>query len=145
MKKIAVTMIFLFAITVGVFANEPFFASQEGMTLTTANLNDRGRIERFTRMTINDVFGSDGSITIEYSMEILDRNRRPAGRAGVREFSVTVVDDILEVKLDNIMDLFMASRNMNYELSAGTFRIPSNMTVGSTIEDTWMNINVRVP
>jgi hypothetical protein len=96
-------------------------------------------------MTINEVRESGGDLTIVYTMQILDRNRRPTGRAGIREYNVTVTGGVLEFQLGNMMDIFFASRDMNYELSAGTLRIPSNMENGSRIEDTWMNMVVRVP
>jgi hypothetical protein len=144
-RKITAKLIFLLIIATGVFADEPFFASRAGMVLTTANLNNNGRIERFTRMTTSNVRGSGGNMTIDYTMQILDRNRRPTGKAGIREYNVTVTGGILEIKLDNMMDLFFASREMNYELTAGPLLIPSNMTNGSRIEDSWMNMSVRVP
>ena len=143
--KIIIKLLLLFVITSGVFANEPFFASNAGMVLTTANLNNRGRIERFTQMTIKDVRGSNENKTIVYTMEILDRNHRPTGKAGIREYIITVTEGALEVKLDNMMDIFFASNDMNYEITAGAMRIPSNMINGSKLEDTWMNMKIRVP
>ena len=132
-------------IAAGAFADEPFFASQKGMVLTTAFLNNKGKTERFIRMTINDVRGSEADMTIDYTMEMLDGNHRPAGKAGIREYSVTVTGGILEIKPDDMMDLFFASRNMNYKLTSGTLSVPSNMTSGSRIEDSWMNMTVRIP
>ena len=144
MKKIMAILLFMIIAAAGV-ADEPFFASRAGMVLTTANLNARGRIEGFTRMTIKDVKGSGENLTIVYTMQMLDRNHRATGRAGIREYSVTITGGTLEFQLGNMMDIFFASRDMNYELRAGNFRIPSNMTTGSSIEDSRMNMTVTVP
>lgn len=145
MKIFLIISVFLLVITAGTFADEPFFASQPGMVLVTANLNNRDRIEGFTRMTINEVRGSDGNMTISYSMQLLDRNKHPTGRAGIRQYNVTVTNNVMEFKFDSMLDIYFASRDMTYELSAGLLRIPTNMTRGSIMDDTWMNMSVRIP
>jgi len=145
MKTIAIFLTFCLITTVIAFTDEPFFASQTGMVLTSTNLNSRGRVEGFTRMTIRDVKNTNNETTIAYTMEMLDRNRRPTGRAGIREYNVTINGGILEFKTANIMDIFFASRDMTYELRSGTLNIPSNMTNGTVIEDSWMFMTVRVP
>jgi hypothetical protein len=138
-------MLLILFTTVWASADEPFFATQTGMVLTTANLNARGRVEGYSRLSITDVRGTVSDKTIAYTMQLLDRNRRPTGNAGIRNYTVRLIDNILEFELENMMDIFFASRNMNYELRAGRMRIPSNMTRGSRIEDSWMNMTVRVP
>ena len=145
MKKLTVVFIFLLIITIGAFADEPFFASQKGMVLTTASTNARGRIEGFTRMVIGDVKNSENNKTIFYTMELLDRNQRPTGKAGIREYNVTINTGVLEFELINMMDIYFASREMNYELRSGKLKIPSNMTNGTTIEDSWMYMAFRIP
>ncbi|MCL2878899.1 MAG: PWI domain-containing protein [Treponema sp.] len=145
MKKITITFLFFMIISAGVSADEPFFASQKGMVITNAFLDNKGKIQSYIRMTISDVRGSDSDMIIDYTVELLDGNRHPSGNAGIRGYSVAVTGGILEMKQDDMMDLFLASRNMNYQLTAGTLNIPSNMTGGSRIEDSWMNMIVKIP
>jgi len=135
----------LVLVAAGVWAEEPFFASKRGAVQLTANLNAKGRVEGYNRLTVRDVRGSGGDMTIVYSVQILDKNRKPTGKAGERQYTVKVVGGVLEFELRNMMELFFESKNMNYELTAGKLRIPSNMAAGTRLEDAQMNMVVKAP
>lgn len=145
LKKAAVVIIAALLSAAPVFAGDHFFPTKKGMVQLTANLNEKGRVEAYNRLTVKDVKGSGGDMTVVYAVEVLDRHHKPVGKAGAREYSVKIAGGVLEFELKNMMDAFFAAKGMTYELTAGKLRIPSNMAAGSRIEDSWMNMTVKVP
>jgi len=145
MKRFILTIIILLISAAGAFSNDVFFPTRQGAVQLTANLNSNGRIEGFSRMTVREVRNSGGNMTVVYAIQILDRNRRPVGNSGEREYSVNISGGVLVFRLENMMDAFFTARGMNYTMTAGNMLIPSNMAAGSRIEDTWMRMVVNVP
>jgi len=144
MKKIALTIIFLIIVS-NLFSDEAFFPTKPGMVQLIANLNSRGRVEGYNRMVIKDVRESGNDITVIYTIQILDRNRKPARQSSEREYSVTISNDVVLLRLANVMDAYFSTRNFNYTMTAGILSIPSNMAPGKKLDDTWMKMVVHVP
>ena len=140
-----ICILILLLIAPAVFANEAFFPTEKGMTQLTANLNSNGRIEGYNLMAVKDVKVSGNDITVIYTVQILDRNRKPDSKAGEREYSVKINAGVLEFELKNMMDAFFAAQNMNYTLTDSKLFIPSGMAPGSKLRDAWMKIVVNVP
>jgi len=145
MQKITLILIIFLINVSGIFSDDVFFPTRRGMVQLTANLNASGRIEGYNRMTVTDVRSSGSDTTVVYTIEVLDRNRRPVGNSGAREYSVNISNGVLNIRLDNVMDPFFAAKGMNYTMTAGSMLIPSNLAPGRRLEDTWMKMNVRVP
>ncbi|MCL2196474.1 MAG: hypothetical protein FWB77_02540 [Treponema sp.] len=145
MKKIMFVSVLLFIVTAFVFSNDVFFPTKVGTTQLTANLNSHGRVEGYSLMKVKDVKGADNDMTIVYTIQVLDRNRKPADKTGEREYSVKITDGVVEFELKNTMDAFFAAKNMNYSISGNKLLIPSNMTAGSKINNSWMKMIIKVP
>jgi len=145
MKRIILTLFLLLAVTAGVFSNEVFFPTNAGSTQLTANLNPNGRVEGYSLMTVKEVKGADDNMTVVYTIQVLDRNRKPVDKAGIREYSVNISSGVVEIELKNTMDSFFAARGMNYSITGDKLFIPSNITTGSRLNDSWMKMTVKVP
>ncbi|MCL2184058.1 MAG: hypothetical protein FWB85_11395 [Chitinispirillia bacterium] len=144
-KKAAAAIISALLTAAPIFADNHFFPTAKGAVQLTANLNEKGKVEGYNRMTVRDVKGSGGDMTVVYAVEVLDKHHKPIGKSGAREYSVKIAGGVLEFELKNMMDAFFAAKGMTYELTAGKLRIPSNMAAGTKIADTWMNMTVKVP
>ena len=145
MKRIILTLLILIITAGGVFSDDIFFPAKKGAVLLTANINENGRIVGYNRMTIRDVRGSGGNMTVVYSMRILDRNLRPARNSEDREYNVSIANGVSMYRLDDVMDAYFTTRGLNYTMTAGNMNVPSNLTQGSRLENTWLKIVVQVP
>jgi len=95
MKKLLLTM-FVVGIGAGVYAQNNFFASKVGMTLTYANNDARGNTDSYSVLTIKDVKGSGRNMTITYGAKALDKNRRPSKDLPDEQiFQVTIKDNVV--------------------------------------------------
>ena len=145
MKKIAFIPVILLITAAWVYSGDIFFPVKKGMVQLTANFNSNNKIEGFSRLTVKDVVSSGSDITVIYSIQILDKNRKPSGKSGEREYSINISDGVLMYRLDNMMDAFFSARDMKYTIASGDFPIPSDIIPGMAIEDTWMKMTVSVP
>ena len=143
MKKIAITFIILMITITAAFSDDAFFPARRGAVLLTANLNSNGRIEGYSRMTVREVRESGSNITVVYTIQVLDKNRKNIGNE--REYTINIRNGVSIYRFDNTMDAFFAAREMDYSMTAGNFNIPSNIVSGSRLENTWLKIIVKVP
>ena len=144
MKRI-LTLIILIITAAAVFGDEAFCPAKKGMVLLTVNLNANGRTEGYSRMTIKDVRGSGNNMTVVYTMQILDRNRRAARNIGEREYTFNITNGVSMFRLDDVMEPFFISKGFDYKIAAGNMPIPSNLAPGTRMPNTWLKINVNVP
>jgi len=145
MKRITLTLIILMIASAAVFCDEAFFPAKKGMVLLSANLGANGRTEGYSRMTVKDVRGSGDNITVVYTMQILDKNRRIARNGSEREYTLNITNGVAMYRLDDIMDPFFLTRGFEYTMTAGSMPIPSNLAQGTRLQNTWLKINVNVP
>ena len=145
MRNITAIIIILMISATSAFSDDAFFPARRGMVLLTANLNANGRVESYNRMTIKNVSASGSNITVSFTVQVLDRNRRPVGSSGEKEYRVNISDGTLIYRFESMMDPFFTAKGMNYTMTAGNLQIPSNLAPGRRLENTWMKINVAVP
>lgn len=145
MKRIILMIIILSTAAAGVFSSDAFFPTRTGTVQLIANLNSNGKIEGYNRLTVKNVSGVNSDMTVVYTVQVLDKNQKPVKNIGEREYSVNISGGVLIYGLDNMMDAFFAAKGMKYTIMAGNMLIPSNIAPGSSLEDTWMKIDVSVP
>ena len=145
MKKLTLSLLILLITAAGAFCDEAFFPVKKGMVLLSANLNANGRAEGYNRMTVKEVRGSGSNITVVYTMQILDKNRRAARNSSEHEYTINITNGVSMYRLDDIMEPFFLSKGFDYTIAAGNMPIPSNLAPGVRLQNTWLKINVNVP
>jgi len=132
MKKLLLTM-FVVGIGAGVYAQNNFFASKVGMTLTYANNDARGNTDSYSVLTIKDVKGSGRNMTITYGAKALDKNRRPSKDLPDEQiFQVTIKDNV--VILD-MKQLFPAQGGVKVEVTGMPIELPGNLQPGQALKN----------
>jgi len=137
MKRIAVAVVTVLIMVVGAWADDIFFPAKKGMTLTTANLNDKGKVQNYSRMTVKNVEGSGANMSITYTVESLDNKKKPSDSQPV-EITVNVVGGYLELPVNNLM----AGADAGITVTGSRVRLPSKMAAGDKFEDVKMAINM---
>jgi hypothetical protein len=142
MKKITLLIVSALIAVTGVSAQNIFFASKEGMTLTYANMNARGRVDNYTRQTITKVDGSGSNMTVSSDSEVLDRNRRPVGNPPtVVSSTVNIVNGVVELDMKNFATAGMEGM---IEIEGDRVRIPSSLAPGVKLDDVNFTLTVNV-
>jgi len=140
MKKTVLLLISVVLTMAGTTAQNMFFPTKEGMTLEYANLNNKGKADNYTRMTIQTVEGSGDNLTVNYVMTFLDKNRKPASTLEV-PYSVTIVNGVVELDMKNFATPGTESM---ITVEGGRLRIPSTLSPGLKLDDVNFTLTVNM-
>ena len=131
MKKTVILLILVLITFTGVSAQNIFFATKQGMILEYANLNNKGKVDTYTRLTIQDVEGTGNNLTINYLSSVLDKNRKPSKTIDI-PYSVSIVNGTVELD----MKMYAAPETASFLTMEGdNIRIPSTLSPGDKLED----------
>ena len=133
MKKIIITFASVMMTVVGVFAQNMFFPSKEGLVLLYSNLDAKGRVESYTRQTIRNVEGSGNNLSVTYVGQALDKNRNPLSELEI-PFTVTINNGVVEWDMKNFVAITPETANF-IEIEGDKLRIPSTLSPGDKLND----------
>jgi len=145
MKRTLLILIILISTAASAFSNDAFFLTKVGATQLIASLNANGKAEGYSLMTIKDVRESGNDMIVVYTIQVLDKNKKPMDKVGQREYSIKITGGVLELEIKNTMDAFFAAKGMNYSIAGDKLFIPSNITTGSKMNDSWMKMTIKIP
>ena len=143
MKRL-ITIVISVVMTAGVFAQDMFFPSREGLSLLYANIDAKGKINNYTRLTIKKVEGSGSNFSISYVGQVLDKNNNPANDIEI-PYTVTVVNGVVEWDMKS----FAAPGTEAFiEIEGDKIRIPSSLAPGDKLDDVrftmTLNMGIRI-
>lgn len=151
MKKFVILAVVVLLAAGNIWAKEAFFASQPGMVLTTANLdpNSKGKkgkkankVESYTRLTVKDVEGSDGNMTVMYTVEGLDAKKQSYHTDGSQlpEYKLEIVDGYVEMDMRRFVG---GSEGGAVTLTGDDrVRVPMTMSAGERFKDVKMTMTI---
>lgn len=145
MKRTSFILFLFLFIAAAVFSNDVFFPTKVGSTQLVASLNSGGKVEGYSFMTVKNVRGAGNDMTVDYTILVLDKNRKPIDKSGERSYSIKITGGVLELEIKNTMDAFFAAKNMNYHIVGDKLFIPPNVGVGSKFNDSWMKMTIKIP
>lgn len=118
---------------------DPFFGYKEGVRLTYADLDKKGKP---TAHSVNEITKLEGeapfNCTVEYTVSLLDDKKNPLGIEMVQSYSIR--NGIVTFDEDSFAGQML--QGMEVKISGTLFRLPSNAKVGDTFEDYSILINM---
>ncbi|MCL2435772.1 MAG: hypothetical protein FWD09_06515 [Lentimicrobiaceae bacterium] len=119
-----------------------FFALKKGAVQVLANKDTKGKITSQIRNTIKEITGEKNAFAIHYESEVLDEKGNPTNTEAplIINFRVVVKDDIMYLDMKG---MFAAMEGLDdVQASGKVMRIPSNLTVGQTLEDASTKVSI---
>lgn len=118
---------------------DPFFGYKEGVKLTFADLDKKGKP---TAHSVNEITKLEGeapfNCTVEYTVSLLDDKKNPLGIEMVQSYSIR--NGIVTFDENSFAGQML--QGMEVKISGTLFRLPSNAKVGDTFEDYSVLINM---
>ena len=146
MKKLISIIILVIMTAGGVFAQNQFFPSKEGLVLLYANIDAKGKIDSYTRQTIRKVEGSDNNFSVSYVGQALDKNLKPVSDLEI-PFTVTVVNGVVEWDMKSFVSIAPGTEGF-IEIEGDKIRIPSTLSPGDKLDDVkftmTLNMGIRI-
>ena len=118
---------------------DPFFGYKEGVKLTFADLDKKGKP---TAHSVNEITKLEGeppfNCTVEYTVSLLDDKKNPLGIEMVQSYSIK--NGIVTFDEDSFAGQML--QGMDVKISGTLFRLPSNAKAGDTFGDYSILINM---
>ena len=118
---------------------DPFFGYKEGVKLTFADLDKKGKP---TAHSVNEITKLEGeapfNCTVEYTVSLLDDKKNPLGIEMVQSYSIR--NGIVTFDENSFAGQLL--QGMEVKISGTLFRLPSNAKVGDTFEDYSILLNM---
>ena len=119
---------------------DPFFGYKEGVKLTFADLDKKGKP---TAHTLNEITKLEGeapfNCTVEYTVTLLDDKKNSLGITPMVQ-SYSIRNGIVTFDENSFAGQMM--QGMDVKISGTLFRLPSNAKVGDTFEDYSILLNM---
>jgi hypothetical protein len=119
-----------------------FFPMKKGAVQVFATKDAKGKIIGQTRNTIKEITGSKNAFAIVYESESLDAKGNPTNKDNPLIFTYRIVikDGIMYL---DMKEMFGAIEGLNgVQASGTTMKIPSNLTVGQTLDDAAVKVKI---
>ena len=146
MKRFIIIAVSVIMTMGSVFAQNQFFPSKEGLVLLYANIDAKGKVDSYSRLTIRKVEGSGDNLSVSYVGQSLDKNRKPASELEV-PFTVTIVNGVVEWDMKSFVSIAPGTEGF-IEIEGDKIRIPSTLSQGDKLDDVkftmTMNMGIRI-
>ena len=123
----------------GMSAQEPFFLHKEGVTLTYADKDKKGKINSYTETTATKVTGDADNCTVTYSMMVMDNKKNPVLKQPMTQ-TFEVKNGTVTYDPKSLVGQIMEGRQVT--VTGTPFQLPSNVKVGDTFGDYTITLNL---
>ena len=123
----------------GMSAQEPFFRQKEGVKLTYADKDKKGKINSYTETTATKVTGDADNCTVTYSMMVMDNKKNPVLKQPMTQ-TFEVKNGTVTYDPKSLVGQIM--EGMQVTVTGTPFQLPSNVKVGDTFGDYTITLNL---
>ena len=123
----------------GMSAQEPFFLHKEGVKLTYADKDKKGKINSYTETTATKVTGDADNCTVTYSMMVMDNKKNPVLKQPMTQ-TFEVKNGTVTYDPKSLVGQIM--EGMQVTVTGTPFQLPSNVKVGDTFGDYTITLNL---
>jgi len=136
----------VFAVGAGSNATNIFFPSKTGMALTTVNNDAKGNAESYSVLTVKDVDGLPGNMTITYGINALDKNRNPLkGLSDEMTYQVVIKDGVTIMDINQMIPAQVREQGaLKMEVTGTPMEMPGNLQPGQSLKDSEITIAIDV-
>jgi len=119
----------------GVSAQNVFFPTKAGTVLVYAQKNAKGNPESYSKTTINNVEGSGNNMTISYTTQILDKNKKPSNPPVEVPLKVVIKNGVMILDMKGMFAGQQKDQQIKMEITGAPMELPVNMQPGQPLKD----------
>ena len=138
LRFLAVTIVSLLIAT-GASAQEPFFLHKEGVKLTYAEKDKKGKVTSYSTTTATTVTGDADNCSVTYEMMVMDKNKTPLLKQPMTQ-TFEVKDGTVTYDPKSLVGQVV--EGMQVSVSGSTFQLPAALKVGDTFGDYTITMNL---
>lgn len=123
----------------GTAAQEPFFLHKEGVKLTYADRDKKGKINSYSETTATKVKGDVDNCTVTYSMMVMDKKKTPMLKQPMTQ-TFEVKNGTVTYDPKSLVGQVM--EGLQVTVTGTLFQLPSNVKVGDTFGNYTITMNM---
>lgn len=138
MKKISTLIILTLFLTIGMQAQQPYYPTKEGVSLTYAEKNGKGKIEGYSQTTVTKVEVTDGqNYSITVASQAMD-NKKKEIFSEPMVLTVNIREGAVEFDPSSMAGKMMAGM----KISGDSFTLPVDASVGTIFDDYSVTVSI---
>ena len=124
------------------WAQQPLCPVKEGVVLTYATKDAKGKVKSFVRQTVTSIEGSGSNQKITYSSEALDSKKKPEANIPVITYSYNVKDGAVVIDPKSILNSITTGSPADGTVEGTSMVLPANMKPGDALPDCEMKMQI---
>ena len=130
MKKISTFITLAFFLTIGIQAQQPYYPAKEGVSLTYAEKNGKGKIEGYSQMTVTKVeVTNEQNFCITTATQVMDDKKKELFKEPMVT-TVHVKDGAVKFDPSSMAGKMMAGM----KITGDSFTLPADASVGTVLD-----------
>ena len=138
LKFLVMTAVSLLMAT-GASAQEPFFLHKEGVKLTYADKDKKGKVTSYSTTTTTKVSGDADNCSVTYEMMVMDKDKNPIFKQPMMQ-TFEVKDGTVTYDPKSLVGQIM--EGMQVTVTGTPFELPAGVKVDDTFGDYTITINL---
>ena len=117
------------------WAQQPLCPVKEGVVLTYASKDAKGKVTSYSRQTVTSITGSSSNHTLTYSIESLDAKKRPAKDIPIISYSYKVENGTIIIDPKAMLNGISTGTLYDSPAEGTSMLLPANMKAGDKLPD----------
>lgn len=134
MKKVAFTILAAMVAT-SFWAQQPLCPIKEGVSLTYATKDAKGKVKSYARQTVTSVEGSGSELTISYTSEAMDAKKKAYSNVPVISYSYKVKDGKVIIDPKALLNSISANLPSDGTAEGTPIILSADMEAGDVLPD----------
>ncbi|MDR2234092.1 MAG: hypothetical protein LBE56_13345 [Tannerella sp.] len=140
MKKIVITIIAAIAAT-SLWA-QPLCPTQEGVSLTYATKNAKGKVQNYSKQTVTAVEGSGSNFTVTYASEAMDAKKKTLPNVPIISYTYKVENGAVVIDPKAILNSVATASPTDGAAEGSPMILPADMQAGDALPDCEMKMKI---
>ena len=138
MKLMMMAVLMVFVMT-SVHAQDPFYLYKEGCKVTFVDKNSKGKITRYSTLTVTKVQGDVNNATVTYETMVMDNKKNPVlTKPMPQTYTIQNGDVVFDAK--SLVN--QISEGMDVTVTGTPFKLPADTKTGDTFGDYSISIKI---
>lgn len=136
LKTLLLIVISLMA-TAGLSAQEPFFFTKDGLKITLAEKDGKGKITGYTQSTVVSVVGEPANCTVTYKTMVMDKKKQPLLNEAM-DMKIYIKDNVVTFDPSSLAGKLMEGMTV----TGDNLILPADVSVGDVLKDYTITVNI---
>lgn len=123
--------------TAGLSAQEPFFFTKNGLKMTLAEKDGKGKINGYTQSTVVSVEGEPANCTVVYKTMVMDNKKKPLLKEEM-DMKIYIKDGVVTFDPASLAGKMMEGMTV----TGDNLILPADMAVGDALDDYTITVNI---